>query len=74
MHTMPAGGIDADSPDMVHALDQTKHRGRFRRFRHLPQPDEPALTAFRTALRQGIKASSRRRCSADNPPVSRRSI
>ena len=60
MHTMPAGGIDVDSPDMVHALDQTKHRGRFRRFRHLPQPDEPALTAltaFRAALRQSIESA-----------------
>ena len=26
MHAMPAGGIDADRPDMVHALDQAKHR------------------------------------------------
>jgi hypothetical protein len=60
---------------MVQTLDQAQHRGRLCRFRHLAQPDEPALTAltaFRAALRQ--RASSRRRCSANSPPVNRRSI
>jgi hypothetical protein len=40
---------------MVQTLDQAQHRGRLCRFRHLTQPDEPALTAFRTALRQSIE-------------------
>ena len=55
LHAMPAGGIDADCADMVHTLDQAKHRARFCRFRHLAQPDEPTLAAFRPALRQRIQ-------------------
>ena len=55
MHAMPARGIDADSPDMVQALDQAEHRGRLCRLRHLAQPAEPALAAFRPALRQRIQ-------------------
>ena len=37
-----------------------QHRGRLCRFRHLAQPDEPALTAltaFRAALRQSIESA-----------------
>jgi hypothetical protein len=55
MHTMPARRIKADSADMVQSLDQTEHRDRLRRFRHLAQPGEPALVGFRPALRQPIQ-------------------
>jgi hypothetical protein len=55
MHAMSAGGIDADRANMVQTSDQAQHRGRLCRFRYLAQPDEPALTAFRAALRQSIK-------------------
>ena len=55
MHTMPARRIDADRADMLQALDQTEHRDRLRRFRHLAQPGEPALVGFRPTLRQRIE-------------------
>ena len=55
MHSMPARRIEADCADMVQALDQTEHRDRLRRFRHLAQPGEPALVGFRPALRQRIQ-------------------
>src|SRR5208283_2660675 len=55
MHAMPAGWINAERASVVQTLDQAKHRGRLCRFRHLAQPDEPALTRFRAALRQGIQ-------------------
>jgi hypothetical protein len=51
MHSMPTGRIKAGYADMVQALDQTEHRDRLRRFRHLMQPGEPALVGFRPALR-----------------------
>ncbi len=35
MHSMPARRIKASSADMVQSLDQTEHRDRLRRFRHL---------------------------------------
>jgi hypothetical protein len=35
MHAMPAGGVDADRPDMVQALDEAEHRGRLCRLGHL---------------------------------------
>jgi hypothetical protein len=43
MHTMPTRRIKAGGADMVQSLDQTEHRHRLRRFRHLVQPGEPAL-------------------------------
>src|SRR5437762_13766288 len=52
---MSAGGIDADCANMVQTLYQAQNRGRLCRFRYLAQPDEPALTAFRAALRQSIE-------------------
>ena len=55
MQAMSAGGIDADRANMVQTLDQPQHRGRLCRFRYLAQPDKPALTAFRAALRQRIE-------------------
>ena len=55
MHTMPAHRIEADRADMLQTLDQTEHRNRLRRFRHLAQPGEPALVGFRAALRQRIQ-------------------
>jgi hypothetical protein len=55
MHAMSAGGIDTDRANMVQTLDQAQHRGRLCRFRYLAQPDEPALTACRAALRQSIE-------------------
>ena len=55
MHTMPACRIEAGGADMVQSLDQTEHRHRLRRFRHLAQPGEPALAGFRPALRQRIQ-------------------
>ena len=54
MHAMPARGIDADRPEMVQALDQADHRGGCRLW-HLAQPHEPALPAFRPALRQRVQ-------------------
>ena len=35
MHSMPPRRIKAGCADMVQALDQTEHRDRLRRFRHL---------------------------------------
>jgi hypothetical protein len=55
MHSMPARRIKAGCADMVQALDQTEHRDRLRRFRHLAQPGEPALVGFRSTLRQRIQ-------------------
>ena len=55
MHTMPAHRIEADRADMLQTLDQTEHRNRLRRFRHLAQPGEPALVGFHAALRQRIQ-------------------
>jgi hypothetical protein len=55
MNAMAAGGIDADRANMVQALDQAQHRCGLCRFRHLAQPDKPALTRFRAALRQSIE-------------------
>ena len=55
MHSMPARRIKAGCADMVQSLDQTEHRDRLRRFRHLAQPGEPALVGFRPALRQRIQ-------------------
>ena len=75
MHAMPTGWIDADCANMFHTLDQAEHRGRLCRFRHLAQPYEPALTAFRAALRQSIEpAPLLGRQPAGQPPVNRRSI
>ena len=68
MHVMSASWIDADRANMVQTLDQPEHRGRLCRFRHLAQPDEPALTRFRAALRQSIETIRRRRhCSTTSP-------
>jgi hypothetical protein len=47
-----AGWTDADRANMVQTLDQAQHRGRLCCFRYLTQPDEPAPTRFRAALRQ----------------------
>lgn len=58
MHAVPSPGIDADRPEMVQALDQAEHRGGLRRLRHLAQPDQPALPAFRPALRQCIQLAA----------------
>ena len=55
MHAMPAGGVDADRPDMVQALDEAEHRGRLWRLGHLAQPDKPALPGCRPALCQRIQ-------------------
>jgi hypothetical protein len=55
MHTIPTPRIEADGADMVQSLDQTEHRDRLRRFRHLAQPGEPALVGFPPALRQPIQ-------------------
>ena len=55
MHTMSARRIEADRPDMLQTIDQTEHRHRFRRFRHLAQPGEPALVGFHPALRQRLQ-------------------
>jgi hypothetical protein len=55
MHTMPTRRIKAGCADMVQSLDQTEHRDRLRRFRHLAQPGEPALVGFRPAQRQRIQ-------------------
>ena len=58
MHSMPARRIKAGGADMVQALDQTEHRDRLRRFRHLAQPGEPALVGFRPALCKRIQATT----------------
>ena len=58
MHSMPARRIKADYADMVQALDQTEHRDRLRRFRHLAQPGEPALVGFRPVLRKRIQPTT----------------
>ena len=58
MHSMPARRIKAGCADMVQSLDQTEHRARLRRFRHLTQPGEPALVGFRPALRQRIQPTT----------------
>src|SRR6266478_6836150 len=58
MHTMPARRIKPGCADMVQALDQTEHRDRLRRFRHLAQPGEPALIGFRPTLRQRIEPTT----------------
>src|SRR5271165_7330420 len=55
MHALPAGWINANRANVAQTLDQAEHRSRLCRFRHLAQPDEPALTRFRAALRQGIQ-------------------
>ena len=58
MHSMPARRIKAGCADMVQALDQTEHRDRLRRFRHLAQPSEPALVGFPPTLRQHIQPTT----------------
>jgi hypothetical protein len=58
MHAMPARGVDANRPDVVQTLDQAEHRGRLCRLRHLAQPAEPALPAFRPGLRQRIQLAA----------------
>ena len=58
MHSMPARRIMASCADMVQSLDQTEHRDRLRRFRHLAQPGEPALVGFRPTLRQHIQPTT----------------
>ena len=58
MHSMPARRIKAGCADMIQALDQTEHRDRLRRFRHLAQPGEPALVGFRPTLRQHIQPTT----------------
>jgi hypothetical protein len=68
MQAMPTPGIDADRPDMVQALDQAEHRGGLRRLRHLAKPNEPALPAFRPALRQRIQLSALLVGQADGQP------
>ena len=55
MHAMPAGRVEADRANMVQSLDQAEHGRGLCRFRHLAQPDEPALARFRSALRQRIQ-------------------
>ena len=57
-HAMPARGVDADRPDVVQTLDQAEHRGSLCRLRYLAQPAEPALPAFRPALRQRIQLAA----------------
>ena len=42
-------------PNMIQALDQSQHRDRLRRFRHLAQPGEPGLVGFLSPVRQCIK-------------------
>ena len=69
MHAMPASGIDADRPHVVQALDQAEHRGRFRRLRHLAEPNEPALPGFRPALRQRIQLTVLLVRKADGQPA-----
>ena len=46
MHTMSARGIETDRAHMIQALNQSQHRDRLRRFRHLAQPGEPGLVGF----------------------------
>jgi hypothetical protein len=58
MHSMPVRRIKAGCADMIQALDQTEHRARLRRFRHLAQPGEPALVGFRPTLRQHIQPTT----------------
>src|SRR6266404_2413039 len=58
VHSMPARRIKAGCADMVQALDQTEHRDRLRRFRHLAQPGEPALVGFPPTLRQRIQPTT----------------
>jgi hypothetical protein len=58
MNTMPTRRIKASGPDMVQSLDQTEHRGRLHRLRHLARPGEPALVGFRSALRQHIQPTA----------------
>src|SRR6476619_2118037 len=58
MHSMPARRIKAGCADMIQSLDQTEHRDRLRRFRHLAQPREPALVGFRPTLRQQIQPTT----------------
>jgi len=41
--------------DSFQALDQSEHRHRFCRFRHLAHPGKPALASFRTTLRQHVQ-------------------
>ena len=41
---------------MLQTLDQTEHRNRLRRFRHLAQPGEPTQTASLPMFGQGTEA------------------
>ncbi len=68
MHAMPVPGIDADRPNMVQALDQAEHRRGLGRLRHLAKPNEPALPAFRPALRQRIQLATLIVGQADGQP------
>ena len=43
---------------MNQTLDQTEHRERLRRFRHLPQPGEPALVVLPSVLRQRVQTTA----------------
>ena len=55
MHAMSARWIKANRADMFQALDQSQHRDRLRRFRHLAQPGKPALIGFLPSARQRIQ-------------------
>ena len=55
MHTMRARRVLADRAHMIEPLDQAEHRRRLGRFRHLPQPGQPAVRGFRATIRQGIE-------------------
>src|SRR3954453_1229348 len=54
-YAMLARGINADRANLVQALYQAEPRGRLCCLQHQAQPDEPALDAFCTALRQCIE-------------------
>jgi predicted amidohydrolase len=65
MHSMPARRIKAGCADMIQALDQTEHRDRLRRFRHLAQPGESQL--WLVSARRCVSTSSRRRLVGREP-------
>jgi hypothetical protein len=55
MHAMTACRIKANRTHMFQAFDQSQHRDRLRRFRHLAQPGKPTLIGVLPAARQRIQ-------------------
>ena len=55
MHMMRTRRVEADRAHVGEAFDQSEHRRRLGRFRHLAQPRQPALRGFRPPLRQAVE-------------------